>query len=72
MVTSPKAVRFLFNTLEDLKQTKELDPLFAYFEMLISNGYELEFYRRSVDLECLTTIRDLNHLRNLRPTLGID
>ncbi|WP_300667127.1 hypothetical protein [Fluviicola sp.] len=71
METSQKTVRFLFNTLEDLKRTKELDSLFTYFEMLINNGFEIEFYRTSIDGECLTTIRDLNHLRNLRPTLAV-
>lgn len=65
-------VRFVIDTIDDLALSDKITPLFDYFKILIADGYELEFYRSSTDDECLTTIRDNNHLINFRRSLQVD
>lgn len=61
-----KDIRFSIDTIENMMfNHKHIQVYFEFLENLVKDGFELSFYRIGSE-ECLTTIRDLNHLNNFR------
>jgi hypothetical protein len=67
-------IRFVLDTLWDIKYSDKIDPLFQYFELLINNGHELAFYALGIDEEekDIPVIATIDHLHNFRRSMAIE